>query len=634
MKVMVDMAWLAERGLQRKFLLGTLLGLSVLSLLMLGAVLALYRQQLSLERSQASREVNRLLQITLENAMLKRDLPGLREVIERLGQQKGVLGAMIVSPQGEIRFASDRSKLGQRFALDMPGLCLHCTPDTPEKELLTLFQVEAGREVMRSLNPVANKAACSGCHGDPAAHPVNGVLVVDYDAEPIRRQAAVQATWLAGLGGVLLALTLIGGGWFIRRNVLQPVSQMADACRGLAKGDLDSRVQLAGSDELTDLGRAFNQMAENLQVTLRRNQEQENFMQALVDAIPDGVRVIDTRNFEIALDNKAYRAQIGVDASHCGHACHASSHGLGFPCPPTLIFCPVHEIKRNPQTCKTLMEFKRPNGGRCKVEVIAAPLQAEHEGRVRQYVVESSRDLGQLLQFSQEQRLAEMARLATGVAHEIHNPLASIRIALHATLRAIEADGLQYGVIGSYLKLVDGEIDRCIEVTERLLKLGATPSASAQLVEVNPAIEETLSLLAWEAVSGLVVLDIECAQPSPRVLATDSELRMVVLNLAQNALHAMPSGGRLRVSAQQQSAWVEIVFEDTGVGIDAADMPHIFEPFYSRRADGSQGTGLGLAICQSIIESYGGHIRCVSSLGEGSRFVVELPDAASQLDAS
>jgi signal transduction histidine kinase len=115
------------------------------------------------------------------------------------------------------------------------------------------------------------------------------------------------------------------------------------------------------------------------------------------------------------------------------------------------------------------------------------------------------------------------------------------------------------------------------------------------------------------------------------VLASDSELRMVVLNLVQNALHAMPDGGELRVETLQQDDKVEIIFTDTGVGIQPADAAHIFEPFFSRRADSERGTGLGLSICQSIIQNYGGRIHFESQPGRGSRFVVELPDAASRL---
>lgn len=632
------MSLLQCTSLRHKFQLGAAAGLVALSLALVGLAAALYQHQLMQERSQASREVNRLLQAALENAMLKRDLVGLREIVTQMGQQTGVRGAMILAPDGEIRFASDPAWVGRPFPFQAEVSRPGCPPNLPalaEPALLTTcFTLDAQeREVMRSFNPVANKPQCAGCHGEPAARPINGILVVDYDAAPIRRQALLSAMSLAGMGSVLLLATLLGGAWFIRRYVLLPVARLADASRELAAGHLESRTHLSGHDELAELGHIFDQMADNLQTLIRRTQEQEAFLQALVDAIPDGIRVIDSETFRIVIDNQAYREQIGLapGESHAGTFCHVSSFGQPTPCPPSLVCCPLHEIDKSGLPCKTLMKFSPVRGDARRVEVFAAPLRARVGGVEKRFVVESCRDLAKLLKFSQEQKLAEMARLATGVAHEIHNPLASIRLALHSMLRNAEADEERYGPIREYLRIVNGEIDRSIQVTEHLLKLGTTPSATPQLVAVNPAVEDTLSLLAWEAGENKVVITQDLETPTPRVFATDSELRAVVLNLAQNALHAMPDGGRLHVVSRHDGDQVEIVFEDNGVGITAEDAPHVFEPFFSHRADGQSGTGLGLPICYSIIQGYGGDISFDSRPGRGCRFVVRLPEASTRL---
>lgn len=630
------MGLMTDAGLSRKFLIVATVGLTTLSLILLALSWAHYRHQLTQERGQAAAEVNLLLQAALENAMLKRDLPGLNGIVERLGQQAGIRSVVIVAPNREVRFASDAALLGQRFPLEAHGICLDC-PDAPQPQVLrAAFTVDAqGREVMRSVNPVANKSQCAGCHGDPAANPVNGVLVVDYDAAPIRHRAAQSAAMLAAIGALMLGVTLTGGGWFIRRHILLPVKRLSDSSQALAAGHLDSRVELSGNDELSQLGTRFNEMAVSLEEQMLRIHEQEAFLQAMVDAFPDGIRVIDPDTFAIALDNRAYRKFIGQDPDQpCrGQTCHASSHGRATPCPPSLTLCPVHEIRRNGQPCKTLMNFRQADGGTQQVEVIAAPMQIKVGGVEKRYVVESCRDLARLVKYSQEQKLAEIAQLATGVAHEIHNPLASVRIALHATLRAAEQNIDRNSEIRTYLKLVDGEVDRCIKITERLLKLGTAAPSSAQLVEVNPAVAETLSLLMWEAEADNVAIRSDnYAQPTPRVMASDSELRMVVLNLVQNALHAMPGGGVLTVETRQQDGKVEIIFSDTGVGIQPEDAAHIFDAFFSHRADGGRGTGLGLSICQSILQNYGGRIHFESQPGAGSRFVVELPDAESLLN--
>jgi len=623
-------------GLRNKFLIGTTAGLTTLSFVLLGLSWMLYRHQLTQERSQAASEVNLLLQASLENAMLKRDLPGLIDIVDRLGRQPGIRSAMILSPNSEIRFASNRALMMQRFPLDKHGVCLNCPGGPPSRKVFTDFTLDLnGHEVMRSINAVTNKPECAGCHGSPDSHPVNGVLVVDYDASPIRRRAAESALTLAGMGALLLLLTLAGGSWFIKQMVLRPISRLTESSRALATGKLDSRVEIQGRDEFAQLGASFNRMADSLQSLLNQTREQENFLQALVDAIPDGIRVIDPNTYQIALDNRAYREIIGHDPHRpCkGQPCHISSHGLPHPCPPSLALCPVHEIRNSGKPCKSLMEFKRADGCTNQVEVIAAPMNLNIDGREKTFIVESCRDLARIVKFSQEQKLAEMAQLATGVAHEIHNPLASVRIALHAMFRTIDVGTTDRKEMLDYLKLVDGEVDRCIEITERLLKLGMSPTGKAQLVDINPAVEETLSLLTWEARDANVKIIAEYSAEKIRVMASDSELRMVVLNLAQNAIHAMPGGGELRISTLRENDEVKIVFTDTGVGISPKDAAHVFEPFYSHRADGKKGTGLGLSICRSIVMNHNGNISFESQTGKGSTFIVSLPDAESVLQS-
>ena len=102
---------------------------------------------------------------------------------------------------------------------------------------------------------------------------------------------------------------------------------------------------------------------------------------------------------------------------------------------------------------------------------------------------------------------------------------------------------------------------------------------------------------------------------------------MVVLNLMQNAFHAMPNGGSLAVTGRVSGARVHLEFSDTGVGIEPGRLEQIFDPFHSRRADGVSGTGLGLTISLAIVKRYHGDITVESDVGKGSIFTVVLPNA-------
>jgi signal transduction histidine kinase len=610
------MHWFHE-GLARKFAIGTAAGLLVSSLVFLVLFVGLYRAQLEEERSKAAALVTRLLQTSLENAMLKRDLEGLRGIVQRLGRSEGVVAVRIANTAGEVRFASDDSLLGDSI------VAVGVTPDEPT----TRFMKADGRAILRSTNPVSNKPPCQECHGPMAVNPINGVLYVDFDATAVREQASATTILLMGSGALIVLINLAGAWWFMRRYVIRPVAHLADVSGRLAEGELGSRTALPGNDELSLLGSRFNQMADRLEDKVLELEEKEEFLQRIVDAIPDAVRVIDS-DFRVILSNATYRRQIGADDQiPVPDRCYAATHARDRPCPDHLITCPVTEIEKGGGPLRFVHRHRRLDGGSLDVELYAAPMRVMVGGQARELVVESIRDLDQQVKFSHEQKLSELGRLAAGVAHEIHNPMASVRMALHAAAQANAAEPPMRERVAEHLALVDQEIDKCTQVTERLLKLSIPPPARSELVVVDRIVDDNLRLLGWEAASNGVRLSLQADGPPLRILATDSELRMAVLNLCQNAVHAMPDGGALIVTCRRADGRVEARFADTGVGIASSDLQRIFEPFFSRRADGVRGTGLGLPITKSIVEKYAGRISVDSDPGGGTEVVISFPDA-------
>jgi len=176
--------------------------------------------------------------------------------------------------------------------------------------------------------------------------------------------------------------------------------------------------------------------------------------------------------------------------------------------------------------------------------------------------------------------------LASGVAHEIHNPLGSIQIAFQSIDQLIDADEPVIDQLKHYIKLIEGEIDKCVDITGRLLKLGSLPDTHLQPIDVKMVISETISLLQWEAASKNIKMSLKASDKTNvnlRVMATDNELRMMILNLIQNAYHAMPEGGDLfiRIQAINNNKLIQIIIEDTGVGISKEMQKRIFDPFFS-----------------------------------------------------
>ena len=609
--------------LSHRLLRGVLLVAGGASLLLGLLFLGLYRGQLEHERAEVSLQLNRMLQVTWENAMLKRDVPGLKDIVAKLGSLSGIRDVLILAPSGEVRFASDPAKMGRQ----MPDVARATTAGTP---LARFERLEGGGEVLRSINPVPNRPPCKSCHGEVSAHPVNGILVIDYDAAPIRESAQRTAALLLLAGSVVILLTL-GTLWLLlRRHVIAPLARLDDATRALAEGDLGVRAPFFRDDEIGRAAASFNIMAERLSRQIALAEAQQHYLQSLVDSLPDGIRVIRVADMQVVLANRAFCRQIGRPADTIlSHPCYQCSHGRDSPCVATLIVCPLVELKQVGDTLKATHHHKRADGSQFPAEVHAVLVEIDRADSKERYVVESVRDLGQAARVSHEQRLSELGILAAGIAHEIHNPLGSVRLGVQGLAREILAGRITPEQIADYMGLIDQEVDNCIAVTRRLLLLARPPTHSLQLVVVNEALDDTLRLLEFDAQTHGIQQRLERPDAPLRMLADEAEVRMIFLNLVQNAHHAMPDGGTLTARLSENHGRIEIEITDTGIGMEPEHLAHIFDPFFSRRADGVAGTGLGLSIVKNYVESMGGEIKVESVPGQGSCFRVTLPGVAT-----
>lgn len=618
--------WIAG-SLNRKLVFGLAAILAVSSLVFLALFVRMYQDQLADEYATASSQVNLLLQASLENAMLNRDLSGLNRIVRRLGRQEHINRVMILSPEYEVRFSSSAGLLHKKLTLQDISGCTDCSGSELKPGEISHFLInQSGREVLRSINPIANKRPCRVCHGAIEDSPVNGVMIIDYEAAGLHYQAIMGAAGLAGAGGLVVLLSLLGAWLFLNRAVITPVQALNRAAHQLSAGNMEARVACVGRDEMSVLCCEFNQMAQRLSDSLNKLKSNEEFLQSMIDAVPDGIRVIDS-DFKVLLANNAYKEQTGLgDQCAIGQFCYRSTHGRKEPCPPTLITCPVHEINKARKPLKIRHRHTLPDGRELPVEIFAAPLVLQRDGREELCVVEAIRDLESQARISQEQRLSELGQLATGVAHEIHNPLASVRLGLQALLQSAQA-GSSLDDTLEYLRQVDGEIDKCIVVTRRLLDISMPPSEYEQLIDLTPLAHDIVSLLRYESIKKKVTTSVDMETGVLRVLATDSEMRMLLLNLMQNAFHAMPDGGTLEMKGVIEGDWVAVSLTDSGVGILPEDLKYIFDPFFSRRADDVAGTGLGLTMCRAITDRYGGSLKVISKRGVGSTFTVTLPAA-------
>ncbi len=221
-------------------------------------------------------------------------------------------------------------------------------------------------------------------------------------------------------------------------------------------------------------------------------------------------------------------------------------------------------------------------------------------------------------------RLAAIGRLAAGLAHEIRNPIASIR-------GSIEVLGQNLNLQGTDRRLMDivlRESDRLDGTIAEFLEFSRPKQLTRALTDVVALVDEVLLLLANHAGEAVRIVT-EYPDSTVKAYVDPAQIRQALWNLCRNALDAMPGGGVLRVAVwpgqaadREEHDIVDLVVEDTGPGIAPEHLPHIFEPFYTTKP---QGTGLGLAIVHRIVEEHEGAIRVEHRGRTGARFVVRLP---------
>ncbi|MEZ4468947.1 MAG: HAMP domain-containing sensor histidine kinase [bacterium] len=219
------------------------------------------------------------------------------------------------------------------------------------------------------------------------------------------------------------------------------------------------------------------------------------------------------------------------------------------------------------------------------------------------------------------ERLATVGRLAAGLAHEIGNPLAAV-LGYVEYLRGGDTPAeLRQTLLGR----MDKELGRIRDTLRDLLDFSRPSPAQPGVVDLAATLASALTLLGYQR--SFKGVEVGQQGQAPRVRADAGRVRQVLVNLLLNAADAMGGEGRVTVELGAEGAFARVVVRDEGPGVPAADVPHLFEPFWTTKPVG-QGTGLGLAICQRIVEEAGGRIALVPT-ERGAAFAFTLPRAAS-----
>jgi two-component system, LuxR family, sensor kinase FixL len=355
----------------------------------------------------------------------------------------------------------------------------------------------------------------------------------------------------------------------------------------------------------------------------------ENILWDILESVYDAVITIDQDHLIQYLNHRA-EAMFGYERSEL------LGQDLGLLLPDVQKkthrdFLNLYLSTRTPKVLGKTLECngQRKDGSRFPLE----KSYSYHEADGHHYFTAVIRDITEKQQMEQHirftERLADVGKAVTHVAHEIRNPL----MLIGGFAKQLErAPGIQQDPKNRQkLNIIIDEVRRMEELMEGILLLRRPASASRKrVVDANELLRETCRLLDPRLSGRQVTLDIHLADGGLPIHADPDQIKQVLLNLLQNALEAIEGPGAIVIESQKTAQTAQVVIRDSGPGVPVELRQRIFEPFFTTK---THGTGLGLAITRNIVQDHGGTIRLDCGLDRGTSVTVELPLEQGQTSA-
>ena len=378
-------------------------------------------------------------------------------------------------------------------------------------------------------------------------------------------------------------------------------------------------------------GRVVRLYGTTQDITERKQAEVElrnktNELQAIFDSISDGITVYDHDG--LIQHHNLISPQLYPKEILPGKSCRDIFHPETSSMPQD---CPVERALRG-ERVETSQVSVREGQKTQYVDITATPIKDAlgEKNRALVFFRDISEKRLQEMHLIQTEKMSSIGVLATGIAHEINNPLTSVAGCAEALLRrfrdepALKRDS-RLEVFPNYLEVIVRESYRCKGIIDHLLSFGRKSDGSVIGVDMNLVLLEILELLRHQPGYRQIEVVTYLKKDLPHVLGDPSGLRQVCMNLLVNAHQAITGSGLVEVTTDNaDDKMVSISIRDTGGGIAQETIDRIWDPFFTTKEAG-KGVGLGLALTYNIVKRHGGDIRVESRIGEGSLFTVVLP---------
>ncbi len=413
---------------------------------------------------------------------------------------------------------------------------------------------------------------------------------------------ALPLAWLAAM--VLAQLTV------------RPIRAIVGQVDRIRRGEpLEATPVALGGDEFQELSSQLTRLGRELQADRLSTLSEKAHLQGVVDQLEDGVIFLNPER-HILFFNRAAETVVGLPLER---TVGLPIHEVLDPAHPLLPF--VDQVLVGSAGIRNATVVL-PHDGRDK-EFLVSAFHMEDAHRVMGVAVllkdlESIKTVQSLVSYSA--KLAALGRLTSGVAHEVKNPLNAMMIHVELLKERLEDSGVD---VKKSLEVIGGEIRRLDRVVQGFLKFMRPQELTLKPVDLNAMLQSVCALLEAESLSHGVRFVLELDAALPAVSADEELLRQAFINIVQNAVQAMPSGGGVRIRTRPEEVdWVRVTVTDQGVGIAPEDVDKIFKLYYTSKPGGS---GIGLSVVYRIVQLHDGTVEAKSELGRGTAVIVRLP---------
>ncbi|GGG87026.1 PAS domain S-box protein [Paenibacillus radicis (ex Gao et al. 2016)] len=449
------------------------------------------------------------------------------------------------------------------------------------------------------------------------------IIGLVYDCESLHQVVSLNRISALQYGIFILLFVLFSSyllsGWLLRplRNILWKVNEVS-------QGRFDSVIKVIGKDEFSLLSLKINAMSQNLTIYMDKlrkafedNRRMKDYLQSFINHTSDAIHVVDLDDRIIQV-NQAFEQLFGYD----------SEEAIGY----SLMLAPESHRSEMRLIQNSLLSGKvlpaqetfriTKSGEVIPVSVTVSPIRDE-KGDVQAFAsitrdMRSRNRMEELLRRSE--KLTTVGQLAAGVAHEIRNPLTTLRGFLQ-----LQQQSKKLNV--EHTSLMLSELDRINLIVGEFLILAKPQATRFTTKDVRTVLKEVMSLLDSEAHMYNVVFSHSLTDASCLVSCEENQLKQVFINLLKNGIEAMPNGGRIHAHVARKQDQITISITDEGIGIPEDMIAKIGSPFFTGK---ESGTGLGMMISQRIIHSHQGLMEIQSQVNVGTTVTIMLPALNTQ----